>query len=117
MDWEEPLCLEKIESTTIAPIARNSLCQFWNDSNQKREVLERRHGLPAVLRLLLAVGAGVPDGVRGEREHEQGEEHYAQRVLVELQNRTPAPNRPRGIFGIRSFAVARVVRVLALRVL
>lgn len=37
-DSGEPLCRRNTESTTSAPIDRNSLCQFWNDSNQKREV-------------------------------------------------------------------------------
>jgi hypothetical protein len=35
-DWEVLLCLRQCESPIIAPIARNWLCQFWNDSNQKR---------------------------------------------------------------------------------
>ena len=38
LDSGEPRCLSQIERTTIAARARNSLCQFWKDSNQKREV-------------------------------------------------------------------------------
>jgi hypothetical protein len=39
-DSGEPRCLSLIESNTMLATARNSLCQFWKDSNQKRE-LER----------------------------------------------------------------------------
>ncbi len=43
-------------------IARNSLCQFWNDSNQNRESRRtRKEGLAgAVLVLLLVVSAAPP---------------------------------------------------------
>src|SRR5690606_2709880 len=36
-DWDDPYWRRKMDSTTIANIERNSLCQFWNDSNQNRE--------------------------------------------------------------------------------
>ena len=36
LDSGDPCWRKKIESTTIDPIARNSLCQFWNDSNQNQ---------------------------------------------------------------------------------
>lgn len=37
-DSGDPRCRRKIENTIRVPTARNSLCQFWNDSHQKREV-------------------------------------------------------------------------------
>jgi hypothetical protein len=37
-DSGDPRCRKKMESATMLPMARNSLCQFWNDSNQKRVV-------------------------------------------------------------------------------
>jgi hypothetical protein len=37
-DSGEPRWRRKIESRTTSAIDRNSLCQFWNDSNQKRDV-------------------------------------------------------------------------------
>jgi hypothetical protein len=39
LDSGDPRCRRKIENTTMLAIARNSLCQFWKDSNQNREVL------------------------------------------------------------------------------
>ena len=38
LDSGEPRCRKTIESTTNEATARNSLCQFWNDSNQNCEV-------------------------------------------------------------------------------
>jgi hypothetical protein len=38
LDSGEPFSRSQIESTAKAPTAKNSLCQFWKDSNQKREV-------------------------------------------------------------------------------
>ena len=38
LDSGEPCSRSQIESTTKAPTAKNSLCQFWKDSNQKRDV-------------------------------------------------------------------------------
>ena len=35
---DDPRSRNQIDSTARVPIAKNSLCQFWNDSNQKREV-------------------------------------------------------------------------------
>src|SRR5687767_3534313 len=35
LDSGEPFCRKKMESTTNTQIDKNSLCQFWNDSNQK----------------------------------------------------------------------------------
>jgi hypothetical protein len=37
-DSGDPRCRRKIERITIAAMAKNSLCQFCNDSNQNREV-------------------------------------------------------------------------------
>ena len=33
LDSGEPRWRRKIDSTASVPTARNSLCQFWNDSN------------------------------------------------------------------------------------
>jgi len=38
-DSGEPSCRRKMDSTIIERMARNSLCQFWNDSNQNCDVL------------------------------------------------------------------------------
>ena len=35
-DCEEPFCLIKKDNTSRAKTERNSLCQFWKDSNQNR---------------------------------------------------------------------------------
>jgi len=37
-DSGEPFCRRKTDRSTSAPTDRNSLCQFWSDSNQKRFV-------------------------------------------------------------------------------
>jgi len=37
-DSGEPRCRSTIEKMIRLPTARNSLCQFWNDSNQNRDV-------------------------------------------------------------------------------
>jgi hypothetical protein len=37
-DSGDPRWRSQIDRTTIAPIDRNSLCQFWNDSNQNLDV-------------------------------------------------------------------------------
>ena len=37
-DCDDPFSRRKIDRITIAPIDRNSLCQFWSDSNQNRAV-------------------------------------------------------------------------------
>ena len=38
-DCGEPFSLKKIDNTTMANTDKNSLCQFWNDSNQKRALV------------------------------------------------------------------------------
>ena len=38
-DSGEPSWRSRIERTTSAPMERNSLCQFWNDSNHSRAVV------------------------------------------------------------------------------
>ena len=74
MDSAEPRWRRKIDSTTMAPTARNSLCQFWNDWNQNSasaDELPRAHGGLAVLCLLGRVLVGAADGVADERADEQ----------------------------------------------
>ena len=38
MDSGEPRSRNQMDKTTTVPTAKNSLCQFWKDSNQKRAV-------------------------------------------------------------------------------
>ena len=75
MDSAEPRWRRKMVPTTIAASERNSLCQFWNDSNQKRD--KRGRGLavrcPIVVELLEAA-----HGVHGEREQEQRDERESE---------------------------------------
>ena len=37
-DSGDPRCRRKIDNTTMLAMARNSLCQFWKDSNQNLQV-------------------------------------------------------------------------------
>ena len=70
---------ERSTRTINAPTERNSLCQFWNDSNQKRlvaDVLEcATPAGPPCRSLLLAVLRGPAADVHGERrtDEEQNE--------------------------------------------
>ena len=62
-------------STTMLPTATNSLCQFWNDWNQKVDVVTKSHGAHRLLpmsHLLGAVLPGTSKGMQHEREHEEG---------------------------------------------
>ena len=74
-DSGEPRWRRKIDSTTIEKTARNSLCQFWNDSNQNSLEVRRNstsrppgHRAPAAPALY---SRGAADGVQHEREQEQ----------------------------------------------
>ena len=42
-DSAEPRWRRRTENTTMAPTARNSLCQFWNDWDQNSDVWTNSH--------------------------------------------------------------------------
>ena len=86
-----PSLAEITDSTTIAAIERNSLCQFWNDSNQNRD--DRHVSLAsaaaAVRSLLLVVSAKPPSAWTMNDTRNNRDNAMPQRVLVEPKHEPP----------------------------